>query len=67
MLHKESTPLSVLMLFFVEIITLLVVDTNHYYQHFLDNSDNRPRQCEVTSGNVRVFGSDVTDGTYSTR
>jgi len=28
---KESTPLSVLLLFFAEIVTLLVVETNRYY------------------------------------
>jgi len=28
---SESTPLSVMLLFFTEIITLLVVETNHYY------------------------------------
>jgi hypothetical protein len=37
---RESTPLSVLLLFFVEIITLLVVETNRYYHQFLENSDD---------------------------
>jgi len=32
---SESTPLSVLLLFFTEIITLLVVETNRYYRQFL--------------------------------
>jgi hypothetical protein len=31
---KESTPLSVLLLFFAEMITLLVVETNRYYDQF---------------------------------
>ena len=31
----ESTPLSVLLLFIAEIVTLLVVETNRYYHHFL--------------------------------
>jgi hypothetical protein len=47
---REFTPLSVLLLFFAEIITLLVVDMNCY-----------------RSGNVCVFGSDITVGTYSSR
>jgi len=37
---SESTPLSVLLLFFAEIITLLVVETNRYYHQFLENSDD---------------------------
>ena len=38
---SESTPLSVLLLYFAEIITLLVVETNHYCHQFLENSDDR--------------------------
>jgi len=38
---SESTPLSVLWLFFAEIITLLVVETNRYYHQFFENSDDR--------------------------
>ena len=50
---KESTPLSVRMLFFAEIITLLVVETNRYY---LDNSDDRQtRQREVTEAEMFAF------------
>jgi len=37
---SESTPLSILLLFFAEIITLLVVETNRYYHQFLENSDD---------------------------
>jgi hypothetical protein len=33
---SESTPLSVLLMFFAEIITLLVVETNRYHHQFLD-------------------------------
>jgi len=33
---SKSTPLSVLLLFFMEIITLLVRETNGYYHHFLE-------------------------------
>ena len=37
---SESTPLCVLLLFFTEIITLLVVETNRSYHQFLENSDD---------------------------
>jgi hypothetical protein len=36
---SASTPLSVHLLFFAEIITLLVLETNRYYQLFLGSSD----------------------------
>ena len=49
----ESTPLSVLLLFFMEIITLLVVERNCYYQQFLDNFDDGPSpQHEVTEAEM---------------
>jgi len=53
---KESTPLSVLLLFFAEIITLLVVETNQYYDQFLQNSDDGPSpQREVTEAEMFAF------------
>ena len=53
---KESTPLSILLLFFVEIITLLVVGTNHYYHQFLDNfEDGTSPQREVTEAEMFAF------------
>jgi len=65
---SESTPLSVLLLLFAEIITLLVVEMNRYYHQFLENSDvGASPEREVTSGKVCVFGSDITDGTYTSR
>jgi hypothetical protein len=49
-------------MFFVEIITLLDVEMNHFHHQFLENSDNEPSpQFEVTE--VCVFGSDITDET----
>jgi hypothetical protein len=48
---KDSTPLSVL-LFFAEIITLLVVETNRYYAQFLQNSDGHSPQREVTEAEM---------------
>jgi len=54
-INSESTPLSVLLLFFAEIITLLVVETNRYYQQYLDNSDEGPPQYEVTEAEMFAF------------
>ena len=45
---KECTPVSVL-LFFAEIITLLIVETNRYYDQFLQNSDYRPSPQRVVT------------------
>jgi len=53
---KESTPLSVLRLFFAKIITLLVGETNRYYDQFLQNSDNGPSpRREVTEAEMFAF------------
>jgi len=53
---SKSTPLSVLLLFFAEIITLLVVETNRYYHLFLENSDDgHSPQREVTEAEMLVF------------
>jgi len=53
---KESTPLSVLLLFFAEIITVLVVVTNRYYDQFLQSSDDGTSpQCEVTEAEMFAF------------
>ena len=52
----KSTPLSLLLLFFSEIITLLVVETNRYYHQFLVNFDDGPSpQREVTEAEVFAF------------
>jgi len=53
---SESTPLSILLLFFVEIITLLVVETNRCYDQFLENSDDGPSpEREVTEAKKFAF------------
>jgi hypothetical protein len=53
---SASTPLSVLLLFFAEIVTLLVVETNRYYRQFLDSSNEKPpRQHEVTEAEMFAF------------
>ena len=53
---REPTLLSVLLLFFTEIITLLVVEMNHYYDQFLENSDEgHSPQREVTEAGMFAF------------
>ena len=53
---SESTPISVLLLFFAEIITLLVVEMNRYYHQFLENSDEGPSlEREVTEVEMFAF------------
>jgi len=52
----ESMPLTVLTLFFAEIVTLLVVETNHYYHQFLDKCEDGPSpQCDVTEAEMFAF------------
>ena len=41
-LNDSSSPLSVFLLYFAEIITLLVVETNRYYHDHLDRLDEGP-------------------------
>jgi len=53
---SESTPLSILLLFFLEIITLLVVETNRYYRQFLEKFDDGPSpEHEVTETEMFAF------------
>ena len=54
--NGQSTPLSVLMPFFAEIITLLVVETNRYYHYCLDSTDEQHHpQHDVTEAEMFVF------------
>jgi len=49
-------PLTVLMLFFAETVTLLVVETNCYYHQFLDNCEDGPSpQRDVTEAEMFAF------------
>ena len=53
---REPAPLSILLLFFMQFIALLVVETNRYYYQFLDNSDNGPSSHrEVTRAEMFMF------------
>ena len=52
----ESTPLTVLMLYFAEIVTFLVVEMNRYYHQFLGNCEDGPSpQCDVTEAKMFAF------------
>ena len=57
------------MLFFAEIITLLVVKMNCYYHDCLNSTDEQHYlQRDVTEAEMfRVSGSDAIDGTYNSR
>ena len=41
-INDGSSPLSVFLLYFAEIISLLVVETNRYYQDYIDRLDDGP-------------------------
>jgi len=55
-INDGSSPLSVFLLYFAEIITLLVVETNHYYRDYLDRLDDGPcPDPDVTEAKMFVF------------
>jgi len=55
-LNNSSRPLSVFLLYFAEIITLLVVETNRYYHDHLDRFDEGPSPLpDVTEAEMLVF------------
>jgi len=55
-LNESSRPLSVFLLYFAEIITLLVVETNRYYHEYLERLDEGPSpQPDVTQSEMLVF------------
>jgi hypothetical protein len=52
----SSSPLSVFLLFFAEVSTVLVVETNRYRHHYLDTLDNGPSPVsDVTEYETCVF------------
>jgi hypothetical protein len=55
-INDSSSPLSVFLLYFAEIITLLVVETNRYYQCYLDSLDDGPSPVpDVTEAEMFSF------------
>jgi hypothetical protein len=54
--NKDSTPLCVFMLFFSEIIHLLVEETNRYYHQYLDSLEDGPSPLpDVTNSEMFLF------------
>jgi len=55
-INDSSSPLSVFLLYFAEIITLLVVETNRYYQDYIHRLDDGPSpEPDVTEAKMFVF------------
>jgi len=55
-LNDSSRPLRVFLLYFAEIIKLLVVETNRYYHDHLERLDEGPSpQPDVTEAEILVF------------
>jgi hypothetical protein len=55
-LDDSSSPLSVFLLYFAEIVTLLVVESNRYYHDHLDRHDEGPSPLpDVTESEMLVF------------
>jgi len=55
-INDGSSPLSVFLLYFAEIITLLVVETNRYYHDYLDRLDDGPSpDPDITETEMFVF------------
>ena len=55
-INDGSSPLSVFLLYFAEIITLLVLETNRYYNDNIDRLDDGPSpEPDVTEAEMFVF------------
>ena len=55
-INDGSSPLSVFLLYFAEIITLLVVETNRYYHDYIDRLEDGPSpEPDVTEAEMFVF------------
>jgi hypothetical protein len=55
-INDGSSPLSVFLLYFAEIISLLVVETNRYYHDYIDRLDDGPSlKPDVTEAEMFVF------------
>jgi len=67
--HINEAPLSVFMLYFAEIVTLLVVHTNRYYHWGMDRLDDGPSpQPDVTDAKMFcVSGNNNTNAIVLTR
>ena len=67
-INDGSSPLSVFLLYFVEIITMLVVETNCYYHDNIDRLDNGPSpEPDVTEAEMFVFLALTTEKGHGVR
>jgi hypothetical protein len=66
---KESSPLSIVMLFFTAVIPLLVEETDCYYHQYFDKQDEGPSSPlpDMTSEMFLLFGIDYSNGTFFSR
>jgi hypothetical protein len=57
-MNKDSTPINIFLLFFTDMIQLLVAETNKYYYqylHTLDNDDGCSQLQDVTVQGMYIF------------
>jgi len=55
-INDDSSPLNVFLSYFAEINTLLVLETNRYYQDYIDGLDDEPcPEPDVTEAEMFVF------------
>jgi hypothetical protein len=55
-INDSSSPLSIFVLYFAEIITLLVVENNRYYHNHIDRLNEGPSPLpDITEAEMRVF------------
>ena len=55
-INDGSSPLSIFLLHFAEIITLLVVETSHYYHDYIDRLDDGPSpEPHITEAEMFLF------------
>ena len=55
-INDSSSPFNVFLLYFAEIITLLVLETNRFYQDYIDGLDDGPSpEPGVTEAEMFVF------------
>jgi len=67
-INDGSSPLGVFLLYFAEIITLLVGETDHYYQDYIDRLGDGPSpEPDITEAEMFVSVTDNKDGTWRKR
>jgi hypothetical protein len=55
-INKDSSPLSVFMLYFAPVIDLLVTETNRCYHQYLDRQDKTPIPLpDITNSEIFLF------------